>query len=425
MATRPDKAPSELEASDYILHLWKRRWVILGFCAATMVLTYLGLRLFHPNMFESRALVMVRAQPRTTNLDIEKEGIAPPSFKSMFTADETIIFLRNQYNQMVENGTLSAEEGHTRITSPLEKYRVRFKVESVTEVDTTIATEFSPVMELRIRGESRGQTKVMADLWVNLVMNRFGNLMAEEAAWRLEVTRAKASRLGAELAEAVERREALADERMFSDSMMASLLRRLTSAPLPEAITYAESDILPYNVYSGPRQTRSDLKVDMSDARPGLLEELGDLERAIALADGDGDDAAMAAEYEYMSETVSSIRDEYRALSGVSSDLKAKLAELDAEITRLQYALRVNAGNAADAEAFFAAVATDAEGNETHSTLRVISRPIVPDLRVWPKRTLIAGIAAAALFAMLLVVFCAECYMRQAILFDSRSSRSA
>ncbi len=421
MAPLPDKTPADLDASDYFLHLWRRRWVIIGLCAATLVLTYLGLKFFHPNSYEARALVMVRQQPRTTNLDIESEGIAPPSFKSMFRADETIIFVRNQYNQMVEQGILTAEEGYRRLGAPLEKYRERFRVESVTEIDTTIRTEFSPVMELRVRGNSRGQAKSLTELWLNHAMNKFGNLIAEEAQWRLDITKEKGERLSGELAGLVEEREALADERMLTDTFMASMLRRLTSAPLPQAITYAESDMLPYNVYSGPRQSSSDLTVDLATQEPGLLEELALLERRISLEKGDGGTAVLQQEHDFLAEQITSLRSDYQSMSERSAQLKSELARLDSEITGVQVALRINAGNAADAEAYFASAGDpEVDGDAAYSTLRVLSRPMIPDLRIWPKRILLAGMASLAVLAVLLLVFCCECYMRAAIMADER-----
>jgi len=402
MNPAPSKPAVELDAAHYVEHLWRRRWAIIAVVLVAFVGTYVGLRLFHVNLYESRALIMVRAQPRTTNMEFDKKGLEPPSFKSMFKADETILFVQNQYNDMVKSGVLKAEDGHEEFRSPLEKYRERFKVESVTEVDTTVITEFSPVMEMSVRGNSRGQAKSLAELWVNHVLNKYGNLVTEEAQFRVDLSRRKGEQLSGELGEAVRKREELVATKRLADAEVASALRRLTSAPIPEAATYVDNDILAYNVYTGPREANISVDAPATEAAtPGLLERLAQ--------------AKDRDEFEPIRKQVEELEQSIVESSHGAAAIAAQIAAAEVEINRLQYAVRVNSGNAADAEALLSLVAADAEGDAKYSTLRVLARPQVPDLRVWPKRTLIAGIAAAAVFALALVAFCGERYLREAI----------
>lgn len=415
MNPAPSKPAVELDAAHYVEHLWRRRWAIIAVVLVAFVGTYVGLRLFHVNLYESRALIMVRAQPRTTNMEFDKKGLEPPSFKSMFKADETILFVQNQYNDMVKSGVLKAEDGHEEFRSPLEKYRERFKVESVTEVDTTVITEFSPVMEMSVRGNSRGQAKSLAELWVNHVLNKYGNLVTEEAQFRVDLARRKGEQLSAELGEAVKKREELVAAKRLADAEVASALRRLTSAPLPEAATYVDNDILAYNVYTGPREANISVDAPVAEAKtPGLLEQRAILALELKTPTGQVGEGVQAMA-QALDAAIAETRAAISAATENAAAVAAKIAEIEVEINRLQYAVRVNSGNAADAEALLSLVAADAVSDAKYSTLRVLAQPQLPDLRVWPKRTLIAGIAAAAVFALALVVFCGERYLREAL----------
>lgn len=418
MASAPDKRPSDLEASDYIVHLWDRRWATIAVVLLAFAGTYVGLRLFHVNLYESRALVMVRSQPRTTNMEFDKKGLEPPSFKSMFTADETILFVRNQYNDMVKAGRFAGDEGHEEFSAPLEKYRERFKVESVTQVDTTIITEFSPVMELRVRGNSRGQAKALTELWLNHILEKYGNLVTEEAQFRVELAGRKSAQLSAELGEAVKKREALVASKRVADAEVASALRRLTSAPIPDPSTYVDNDILAYNVYTGPRE--ANISVDapaQQGGDPGLLEEHARLLKEFGeVSASHSAESVPVAEIRGRLERnraqLEELQREIASASDRTSGLAAQIAAAEVDINRLQYAVRVNSGAAADAEALLSLLAADAEGDAKYSTLRVLARPQLPDLRVWPKRMLISGLAAGAVFALALLVFCGERYLR-------------
>jgi len=418
--TENDSRPHDLEASDYVLHLWRRRFWILGLTAAAFILCYLGIRAFMANQFEARALVMVRQQPRITNIETDRPGIHPPSFRSLFTSDEVIEYVRRQYNDMVANGILTEADGHHKIETPIEKLRGWFLAQSGTTVDTTISTEFSPVIELRTKGTSQGQAKSLMEIWISRCLEKYGNLLNEEARFLADSAQTRAAELNQEMAELTARRERVERELQFVDAETASRMRQLTGAPLPERKEPLSDEVAALGVFSGGRD--STVAIVAPDATPGLWERRTQLEIDEAVApptdSPDGGPAGRAsAELQKIAEIENRMREELRDLSDQAALLAAERAEIAVQLKRVEYAARMNASVAGQSEALVRATSAEGEGwgQEKYGTLRVLGEPVLPALRVWPKRTLIAGAAAIAMLGFLLLLFCAEKYLESAI----------
>lgn len=413
----PDHSPTGLQAVDYIAHLWKRRWIIMVATAATLVGTYLGVRLFHDNQYESRALVLVREQPRTTSVESDRPGMFPPAFRSMFTSDETIQFVRNQYNAMVESGALPAEDGHRRITTPLEKLRPWFQAQSATTVDTTVTTEFSPVIELRARGMSPGMARTLADLWVLRCLNRYGNIMDEEAAFLLEASFDRREDLADGLEETQAEQERLRQALRLVDAKIASRTRQLTNARIPYRRDLLADSVLGFGMQSGARETNVTVEGQQA-GEPGLYERRTELEVALASATADEDQADAArrtlAEVE---RKITQIEGEIATLRQEAAGLQGQLARAAMKNLGLEYAARLNATLISQAESALRPVDLEGEdfGASKFSALRVVAEPSLPDLRVWPKRTLIAGLAALSMLVLCLGLFLSECYVSRAL----------
>lgn len=85
--TEPNKTPSPADLppppgpNDYLIFLWNRRILIGALVFVCVVGTYIGIRLFHSESFETRAQIMVRSQPRLSVADRDIPGIRPPAFQ--------------------------------------------------------------------------------------------------------------------------------------------------------------------------------------------------------------------------------------------------------------------------------------------------------------------------------------------------------
>lgn len=428
------KAASELGGSDYAGHLWRRRLWIAGLTLAAFLGTWMGLRVFHANQYESRALVMVRQQPRMSNMEDDQPGIQPPVFRSLFTADDMVEYVRRQYNEIVRTRqSFAAEfpEDHEEIKSPLEKLRTRFRTQAATTVDTTIATQFSPVIELSVRGATPGQSLALMNLWVEHIMERYGNLLNEEAQFLIDSSRTRTGEIAREVAGLTERKRALENEERLVETRIMSVLRQLTNAPLPTLQDPIGNEIIGYNMYSGPRQAVLTIEEQAGPLEPGLWERRMKLEIELArlqadpeleeIADKHIELARLRAENEKVNALIPQLEERLGGLNGEAAGVRAQLAEVSVELNRLEYAVRLNSTVGSQSEALLRAV-SEGEPDAKYSTLRVLSRPQVPMERVWPKRTLIAGIAAAGVLILLILMFCAEIYLRHAV--DEKEGRT-
>lgn len=429
--SRPDldPPPSGLQATDYVRHLWARRFWIVGIAFAVLVGTYLGIRFFHPNLYDSSALILVRQQPRLSNIENDKPGIDPPAFRNMFKSDEVIEAVRRQYNQMVREGFFVNSAGseeekaiaraeHEEIKSPLEKLRARFRTTSVTTVDTTISTEFSPVIELTFRGSSRGQALAVMQLWSQQVLTRYGNLLNEEAQFLIESSSERTEALRGEAEEIAREKARLEVEKSLVDARLASALRQLTRAPLPKSEpAVGSNEIIGYNMYSGPRRSSMTIEQIEAGAEPGLWERLTQVELEIAkTSEGTEEADRLAAERARLLELIPEVESRIETESERAAELESQIAAAAVELNRLEYAVRLNSTVASQASAMLRAVDPESEKQyERYGTLRMLADPVLPNLRVWPKRTLLAALAGGIVFVLTIVVFCFELYLRAAM----------
>lgn len=407
--TDTDRPGVGLSTSDFVVHLWRRKWIIAIVSAIALVFAYLIIRMFVGEVFETRAQVYVRQQPILVIEDERAPGLASPALKRMFTSDHTLDFVRQQYN------ALYPEE---KVSAPLEYFRNRFRTTSPTTVDTTVRTEFSPVIELTVQGESRAQARIMMELWLSRIMNKYGNLLTEEAEFMAESTRLRADELQQKMAGLVAQREAVRNRRLLIQTEINSLLRQLTNAPLPQLEDVLGNDLLSFNMRSGSDQQRVMISpADQGAQEPGLLE------RRAAL-DVSPEDA------EKLDSAIERVREQIAAKSQEAAEEASQAAALAAEATRLEYAIKLNATVGSQAEAAIRSsqalpsqVAEEVAGYPQGGTLMVLSPPVTPQLRTFPPRTALAGVSAAVVFLLCLVAFSFELYIKAAT--DERERTTA
>ncbi|MBX3730529.1 MAG: hypothetical protein KF858_15230 [Candidatus Sumerlaeia bacterium] len=424
-----DVSPTGLVATDYALHLWRRRLWIVALSAITLVLTFGGLLVFHENIFESRALVLVREQPRLSNIENDQPGIDPPAFRSMFTSDEVIEFVRNQYNDLVKAGFFGPDApGHAEIGTPLEKLRPRFRTTSSATVDTTVFTQYSPVIELSVRGNSAGQARALMELWSNHLLERYGNLLNEEASFLIESSRRRTADLQGQLATVISARKGLEAEQLVLESRISSHLRQLTWVPRPRLDNPVDNEIIGFNMYAGPRESSLTIEQTRTEGPPGLYELRTQLDLEIARlevqSDEDSEGARMARlelerERAKIEAKIPEIENRIREDNARTAELASQVASLAVDINRLQYAVRLNSTVGAPAEAMLRAVQSGPDiapdDHRRYGTLRVLSRAVTPGEKVWPRRTVLSLAAAGAMFFLLLMLFSAELYLRAAV----------
>lgn len=416
------QTPPELQPRDYILHVWRRSLLILILSVVSLVLTYLGVRFFASEMFETRALMLVRSQPRLSSIESEELSISPPSFESMFKSDETISFVRNQYNDMLERGVFPPEANHKRMDSPLEKLRGRFQTKSAANVDTTVSTKFSPVVELKCYGDTRDQALVVMELWLNYCLRTYGNLLNDEAEVLLGSLNETSEELQGKMKALVEEREQLVRQKQLYEAKIASNYRTLTNAPIPADYVVIGNDIMAFSMDSGPSRTNVQLE-QPTQVEPGLWEQITALEVELASASPEGPRSReLQFKLKVAQEKAQALVNELQGLLDDAREIAGKVASVEVRLNETQYAVRMLSSQFAYAQALRRPEKEGTGENDTispqakgYGTLRIMSKPALPQLRDSPKRTLIAALTAGGTFFFLILLFCIECYLRNAL----------
>jgi len=412
----------QLTFSDFIYHLWTRRFVIVIVCFFTLILGYLGMRYLHGELYQTTALMIVRSQPRISIVESEEIGVQPPAFQSLFTSDETISYVRNQYNDMFERGVFPPEATHTKLQTELERLRARFNVENGTTVDTTITTKFSPILEFSVLGESRDQALVLMELWTAYCLREFGNLVNDEAEVAIQSYDLKNEQLGSELGTITVELEKLRQEKILIDTEIRGLYRTLTNMPPEEAKRFVDNDMLPFNMDTGPFRTDMNVTTNEGVPEPGIWERIRTL-RLESSSESDQSQQEIVQTLNRLMEQSNEIMIEIRELIDESTELAAGIANLEVKVNSLQYAIRLNSSAYAQAQALRRPVAegsddpeTDLAGNQqAFGTLRLISDPVLPQKRYSPQRTLIALMITIGVGLFMLLLFCVERYLRYVV----------
>jgi hypothetical protein len=355
-------------------------------------------------------------------VESDRPGIDPPTFRQMFMADENVRFVVNQYNDGFREGRWAEDPGARLITTPLEKLRPMFVATSATSVDTTVNTEFSPNVELRTRGFSPGMARTLLDLWISRILDQYGNLLTQEATYVSNAARVRADELKGELG-AVERQRELLDQRLaLVDTQVAGLRRALTSARPEPRRSPIGNEVLALGTFSGARETSVTIQGDSQAGEPGLIERAARVRVQLNIArqpNGASEQEArrLELELEEVEAEIGAIETQLGMLGEDAADLAGERGEVAVELARLENAVRLVASQASQAEALRRQLVDEPEGwaQENYSTLRVLAEPVVPNERVWPKRTFIAGGVAFAVFLLLVLGACSELYLRRAI----------
>jgi hypothetical protein len=374
----PVVASSPMQA--HLLLLWTRRWYILGVALVVAVLTY-GAMWLVPEEFEASVAVYVN---RMDVYDIQ--AINPNTVMSLAKNPE---LLRAVYDDFVAKFGVKPGD--------FEKFVKQFDVKSEILQDTTVKKEVSPVLELKVRFRGREQTRFLAESWVRHLVRKYGNVALDEAAVRADAMGKQDERLGNELrrldAEKAQLESRLARDRKF----YAEILDVLAPSDMPEALE-------PRQIAVDKNASNLQVMIHQPIPKPeGLLARYARLQLEL-----DRLRAGLRAE---TTQTVEQLAAEEKVLSGSIVRLENQLQVLQESLARTQEALgtvtreyqlkrteqeKLHAALDIYRSVAAARVSAEADGLPIASNVRAVSMPVMPELRVWPKRTLVAAGAAVA-----------------------------
>jgi hypothetical protein len=372
-AHRADTA--EFQPRHLVLHLWNRRWLILLLPVIAFEIAWLAASARRTPTFESRAAVLLRAPARISAEDRTPIAYNPPAFRRMFTADATLDRVRQSHGS----------------TESIEAWRGRFTANTSTEIDNTVATEYAPLVDLRVRAGTAAEAVTLMNLWTEVLLEEYGDLYAEEARAASERAVARAAELVTQYAEAAAEEEG-ARLRHQSAAARAEAIVRLMDGLPPASRLYLPDTLAPYGFTAGAEATIS--------AAESAVEETPSLYLTRTL----GELRNLSNE-----EQLAAIRALQEKAWSESATAAGQLASAAARRLRLEHALRANASAAAQAET---RLPLDDATASPHGTLRILSPSVEPGGTMGRGPHVTALIAALLILALTLSAFAAEAYVR-------------
>ncbi len=418
----PDK--QMLSTAELVAHLWRRRWVLLLAPCAVTIGTYLLIRAFGGETFESTAVVYLRERPTDERSENEPRlaWIDAPSYKDILLNDELLKTVVDSTRQ---------KHPDSLGTKPYEKIKDSFRIRTVTTRDTAVQTTFSPVIEMAVEGPTPVSVKFMADTWLAETLRMYGNIAAGDAAGTAKALGEETDLRARELEEA-RRNEAKLDYEL--DRVKILLFGHYSlfyhgdlRSPMafPQLLT---PDLERESAWGGGRPT-------LFEQRISAAARVAELEAALSRREKLAGDPTLRDEVRLEDPLALGITDELTREQARLARIETLITETDSNIKSLAAeAARLEGEVAAARGKRFAAdnaiksltemagyaiadavLVPDEDDPQRRGALRVLARPILPEERVGPKRSLYAIAAGLAFGIFLLFSFVAEAWVRKSL----------
>lgn len=414
------QASESITVEDIVKHLWSRLWLLLLVPPVLLVAAYLGIRYFGGETYRSSAILMVRTTANQFRDQNRLDPIDPPVYEGLLKNDalllDVVTATRKKFGSAFGN-------------SKFEWIKSAFTVKSVTTRDTSVTTTYSPMIELSVEGGSAEVARFMADTWVTLAIERYGNLQSSEADATAKATQRRFEGVSTKVAEL--RKNRFEFERQLRDveTLLRAKYRVLARDPVVLSDVAEGSQSARLNPNAPPPEF-ADFKLSLdsgsSGAGPiwetkslGLVEERAALELRIAELEATPSKAAEAGP----------LKARIVAIDDLMTRTKTEINELGKRLVEVQTGLEQMKDELALAQAArqemsrVAAVAsmTGSDFNDpsepgASSDFRRIADPITPEFRVKPSRMLIAAASAVAGAVLLIFLLVAELYLRRTVL---------
>ncbi len=380
--SHPNQSSSAAQpVAERFLYLWSRRALIASVTLAVAILGYVAMW-FVPEEFECSAAIYVN---RLHIFDISP--LNPTTVKGLAKNPELL-------REVFDDFTMK----YGRKPGEFEKFIRQFDVKSEILQDTTVRKEVSPVLELTVRYRGREQTRFLLESWIVHLVRKFGNLSCDEAKQRVEVMEKQHAALEKKLRSLEAEQSLLSSQIVRERKLLAEALDTLAPAELPE---------LRENLLQASARNATQVYINQPISKPeGLLGRYYrlqvDLERTrLGSESQTSSPAELAAEERALSATISRLQSEIREHERSLAQLQERLTA----VTRgIQETIEERARLRDPLDRFRAVAASyrawDGQGLPTAGDLRAVSMPVMPELRVWPKRTLVGAVAGIAAFML-------------------------
>jgi hypothetical protein len=371
-----NEEPTSISTLHIVRHYWRRRLFLIILTPLCLALAVIYVKAYVGDIYESTGTVMVRTPPSSMRRGPTLNEMDPPVYEDLFKSDEllrrTIQATREKFpDEFPQTG--------------FEKMRALFSVKSLMTRDTATQTAYSPVLTLTVQYKDPDIVHFLAEQWVGLVLERYGNLRASEAS---EMQRALTSKYDelAGIASQLQQREAALEQQLRDADLRIEAQERILLG-------------------SGERE---------GEGKGGLFEEIVRLQLEIAQS-GEGDaNPGLSARLAKAQDLAAAAREESEELGQSQIKLKGELEQVRNQLVATR-AQMVELRSVIATAAVDAAPLEDPLNPGHNGELLLLSKPVQPEVRVAPQKSLIAVAIAAVLLLIVASTLLAELYVRRAM----------
>jgi len=385
--------------ASYVLHLWVRKWWILGLTIlATVAATAALMMRKTAASYTVNALLYVKERPQANEqTEEQRHPLIAPNYRQLLLSDALLAQVADQ----LRKETPPIEANLSRLRGALE-------VGTEMEVDTTVERLFSPLISVTAHWSDGDGARKVAEVWLNQFITLYGNLQSQQAQVRVEALKHKADSAMQRFRE-IEGKRSLALSQMEYKRQILQFRQAQLAPMLP--IPWAESDIFMPNADSTKMQVQMPASVP-SQIGPGLLAEHSLLQQKIAVAMDEGAKAGLQQQLQANEAEQSKMNREIQSLQKEVSSLAEEYGALNEERHSLQTELALYASN--EAEAAVAGAGDIPSGKLDGVEVKVVAAPVAP-VAVMPVAPVkkIAAVAAVS-FLLFALLFIFEKYLRDA-----------
>ena len=371
-----------------IRHLWSRRLLFLILPPLFVIGTYLFIRFQMGEKFESSALIKSRTPAGILKNNDGIDHFEPPVFEDIFLNDDLLMGVVDKCR----------EKFPELKNIKYEKLKKIFTLKVITMRETIVVSEYSPMIRLTVTGSSREIAHFAVSTWLEMAMERYGQMRAQEAQAITDSFQATYDQLSID-AEQIQKLESKAQNQLLStNNYMSSLYRQLNGMG---------SAVLGSNGAA-------------SATSPGLYAEITNIELELAelVSSPRDEDQVMARKLkarlekaqEILVKTTEQLKVYGEEKTAASSELEGHREKLLLVREKMEQLREIISLTAPDAQ-----VVNDPYNKGLNNEFSVMAWPQVPEYRVAPARSLLAIAAGIALSVLLLMLVVAEFYLKVAL----------
>lgn len=390
---RRDESPDRL--GPRVLYLWNHKWWIVIPAVAVFALTFIVMLFVKP-------VYRVTSPVYVNRLAVFQDNEAQPATAAtLLKSAAVLVQVRDEFVQKYRGAK-----------APLEDFMKQFTIKQEVLQDTTVQKVVSPVLLLSVEAAGQDVARFLMEAWLRIGMQKFGNYSLDEARQRMEALSREDAQLDEQLRAAeAQQAQYLAEVPMY-EKMLAETLDLIAPAELRLPESYTER-VAEQMTERGVSVNTRVSQPPPSSSKTGALTQLAQAQLDAAWAQGTTQTAEYDRQARVLHEFIRKTQTTAAALQTSVADTRRNLSGITREIdvkTRQQRTLHVFM----DQVAAVAATYRDPHGQNPPMAgdMWVMAPPVMPEVKVWPRRTLSSAIAALVAAIIAIVALTAHQYMR-------------